>query len=134
MTPEDISTGDAGYRLMPLLRIAQRLGAETGATVGALLERAGYRASRPGFGSGEVRAMLISHPSLVDQWLAYSEAKETPEGWYVLRDAEIGQLLRPASQRRFACIEEAVAQFILRELDHHAGIAAPAGPPPGPLP
>ena len=134
MTPEDASTGDAGYRLMPLLRIAQRLDAETRATVAPLLERAGYRASGPAFGSGQVRAMLTSHPSLVDQWLAYSEAKEIPEGWYVLRDAEIGQVLRPASQRRFACIEEAVAQFILRELAHHAGIAAPAGPPPGPLP
>ena len=43
-----------------------------------------------------------AHPSLLEQWLAYSEDKRTDQGWYVLRDGEIGQLTKPTSQRSYA--------------------------------
>jgi hypothetical protein len=121
---QDKSLSGVGFALMPILRIAQRL--EKGASLREALQRAGYANSRPSFAAADIRALLLAHPQLVDAWLGYSEAKDTPEGWYVLRDAEIGQLSRPSAQRRFASIEEAVAEFILRELDYHAGLT-PAG-------
>jgi hypothetical protein len=114
---EDKSPRAAGFRLMPFLRIAQRLGAgESAGSLRDALQRAGYAQSRPSFGADQVRDVL-------DAWLEYSESKDTAEGWYVLRDGEIGQLSKPASQRQFNSIQEAVAQFIIRELDHHAGLA-----------
>jgi hypothetical protein len=121
---EDKSPPAAGFRLMPFLRIAQRLGA--GASAGSLrdaLQRSGYAQSRPSFGAEQVRGVLDAHPALLDAWLEYSESKDTADGWYVVRDAEIGQLSKPASQRQFNSIQEAVAQFIIRELDHHAGLS-----------
>ena len=121
--PEEDSPGSAGYRLMPLLRLAQRLGSgDPGSAIREALQRAGYARHRPSFAAPDVRAVLAAHPELLEAWLAYSEAKATAEGWYVLRDGEIGQLHRPAAQRQFATIEQAVAEFIVRELDHYAGV------------
>jgi hypothetical protein len=127
--PDPLST--AGYRLMPFLRIAQRRDtADSKVSLRDALQRAAYVQSRPSFSVQEVRAVLNAHPSLVDAWLEYSESKDTADGWYVLRDAEIGQLLKPASQRRFASIQEAVAEFVIRELDHHAGLTDAPGTAP----
>lgn len=120
---EDKPLGTVGLRLLPVLRIAQRLGpGDPAESMRAALRRAGYAGSRPSFGAGEVRALLTAHPSLLDAWLAYSQGKQTAEGWYVLPDAEIGQVSKPSSQRQFASIQEAVAEFILHELDYHAGL------------
>jgi hypothetical protein len=125
--PEPLSA--AGYQLMPFLRLAQLPGGvQSRTSLRDALQRAGYAQSRPFFGVADVRAVLASHPSLVDDWLLYSQDKDTPEGWYVLRDAEVGQLLKPAAQRQFASIQEAVAAFILHELDHHAGVGQDASP------
>jgi len=125
---EDKSLGTVGYQLMPILRIAQRL--DPTVSMREALQRAGYAQSRLSFAAADVRVLLTAHPALVDAWLEYSQGKETADGWYVLPDAEIGQLSRPSSQRQFASIEEAVAEFIIRELDHHAGLAAAAASTP----
>jgi hypothetical protein len=124
VTGKETSLGDAGYRLMPFLRIAQRAGGDSAAFIREALQRSGYAAVRPSFAAQDVRELLALHPPLLEAWLRYSDAKETPDGWYVLRDGEIGQVSNPAAQRQFGSIEEAVAEFILRELDHHAGAAA----------
>ena len=125
MTGQGPSLGDAGYRLMPFLRIAQHLrSGDAAASIREALQRSGYSAARPSFGAQEVREMLTAHPPLLEAWLSYSDGKESRDGWYVLRDGEIGRVSHPASQRQFGSIEEAVAEFILRELDHYAGAAA----------
>jgi len=109
--------------LMAILRIAHEVsGSGGGEALRPALGRTGYATHRPNFTASEVRALLAAHPQLLEDWLAYSEDKRTEGGWYVLRDGEIGQVLKPASQRSYASIEEAVAQFIVRELDHWAGL------------
>jgi hypothetical protein len=116
---------DSDWRLMAILRIAHSVSAAGGATsLHEALARTRYDIHRPSFGPEEIRSMLIKHPSLVEQWLSYSEDKRTDAGWYVLRDGEIGQVLQPRSQRSYATIQEAVAHFIIRELDSHAGLSA----------
>jgi hypothetical protein len=105
---------------MPILRIARSVAA--GLALTEALKRTGYAAHRASFGPDDIRAILWDHPSLVDEWLAYSEDKRTDAGWYVLRDGEIGQVLKPSSQCAYASIQEAVAQFIIRELDSHLGL------------
>jgi hypothetical protein len=117
--------GEAGYRVMPFLRLVQDPALPAG-LFGARLRQAGYAQARAGVEAADVQGVLAAYPALRDAWLGYAEAKTSPDGWYVTRDAEVGQLARPAAQRRFASIDAAVAQFILHELDYHAGIA-PAG-------
>jgi hypothetical protein len=126
--PESLS--EAGYRLMPFLRMAQAAGAGH-ASLAERLRRGGYAPARPSFTVEDVAEVLAAHPSLVDAWLHYAESKQSADGWYVTRDAEVGQVRNPAAQRRFPSITAAVAQFILRELDYQAGTdplggAAPA--------
>jgi hypothetical protein len=116
---------DAGPRhvdftLMAILRVARDTAGPAGVALREALRRSGYKDHRPHFSAQDVRAVLAAHPALLDEWLAYSENKRTEAGWYVLRDGEIGQVLRPSSQRSYPTIEEAVAQFIVRELDHWA--------------
>ncbi|HEY2808508.1 MAG TPA: hypothetical protein VGI91_06910 [Steroidobacteraceae bacterium] len=130
MAIEDKALGTVGYALMPILRLAQQL--PPGGSLTEALQQLGYAKSRASFAAADVRALVSAHPALLDAWLAYSQGKQTADGWYVLPDAEVGQLSRPSSQRHFASIEEAVSEFILRELDHHAALAAPTrgGTPP----
>lgn len=110
--------------LMSILRIAQDLSRPASdLSLRTALERTAYREHRPHFTSAEVRALLEAHPALIESWLAYAEGKRTSEGWYVLRDGEVGEVLRPASQRSYRTIEEAVAAFIVHELDRAAGLA-----------
>ena len=109
------------FRLIAILRIAQQLAARGGAaSLEESLAHAGYAAHRPNFEVADVRALLKAHPLLLEQWLAYAEDKRTDQGWYVLRDGEIGQVTRPSAQRSYATIDEAVAEFIVRELDYWA--------------
>lgn len=113
------------FRLIAILRIARQLSLGEGATsLEAALAHTGYAAYRPSFDAADVRALLAAHPSLLEQWLAYAEDKRTDQGWYVLRDGEIGQITKPTSQRSYATIDEAVAQFVVRELDFWAGLSA----------
>jgi hypothetical protein len=118
MTPTD-------FRLIAILRIAQQVSAREGAgSLEEALAHAGYAAYRPHFDAADVRALLEVHPALLEQWLAYAEDKRTDQGWYVLRDGEIGRVTQPTAQRSYATIHEAVAQFVVRELDFWAGLAA----------
>lgn len=113
------------FRLIAILRIAQQVSAGgAGVSLEQALAHAGYAAYRPRFDAADVRALLESHPALLEQWLAYAEDKRTEQGWYVLRDGEIGQVTSPSAQRSYATIEEAVAQFVVRELDFWAARTA----------
>jgi hypothetical protein len=119
MTSADPAPGRIDFALTAILRIARDVAGGRMALREALT-RSRYREQRPRFSAEDVRAALSAHPVLVDEWLAYSEDKRTEGGWYVLRDGEIGEVLKPASQRSYPTIEEAVAQFILHELDYWA--------------
>ena len=116
--------GRADFTLMAILRIARDISGARGLSLSEALRRSGYRDHRPHFTAREVRAALTAHPALIDEWLAYSEDKRTEAGWYVLRDGEIGQVLKPSAQRSYPTIAEAVAQFIVHELDYWAGTGA----------
>jgi len=112
------------FRVMAILRIGHQVSIRgEGLSIKDALARADYAAYRATFDVADIRALLEAHPSLVEEWLAYSEDKRTEGGWYVLRDGEIGQVLKPATQRSYASIEEAVAQFVVRELDFWAELA-----------
>ena len=66
--------------------------------------------------------MLRQNEALVDQWVMYSEDKRTSGGWYILAESrEIGRVDVPDSIVRFASLDQAVAEYVVRELDYWAG-------------
>ena len=82
------------------------------------LERAEYSRHRPHLGSEDLAAVLKRAPELVDQWICYAENKRVARGWYVRRSGEVGFYGgSPVAPERFETQAEAVAEFILRELD-----------------
>lgn len=87
------------------------------------LAQAQYPALRPSINPGELLPLLKNDPSLVEEWVAYSEDKCTAGGFYVLRTGEVGQVEDQRSRRRYLSIEEAVAEFVLHELDYWQSLA-----------
>jgi hypothetical protein len=110
---------DRNAKLMAILRIghdASLRGDEI--SIYDALVRVHYLAYRLTFKASDLRALIDTHPELVEQWLAYSEDKRTSGGWYALRSGEIGQALKPESRITYSCMSEAVSEFVVRELDH----------------
>jgi hypothetical protein len=110
---------DRDAKLMAILRIGHgaSLGGD-GISIRDGLARVHYLAYRPTFKARDLRALICTHPTLIDEWLAYSEDKRTSGGWYILRSGEVGQALKPESRITYSCMSEAVSEFVVRELDH----------------
>jgi hypothetical protein len=87
------------------------------------LTRTRYRELRQEFQESDLLRHLQADASLVDEWLAYSEDKRTEGGWFLLRTALVGQIRRPAESIQFSSLENAVAAYVIRELDFWASIA-----------
>jgi hypothetical protein len=113
--------GLADGELLAILRIGHETSIRgAGISLRDALAEARYAACRPGFTVDDLRSLLAAHPSLVEEWLAYSEDKRTSGGWYVLRSGVIGQVSKPSSSQRFDTVERAVAEYVVRELDFWA--------------
>ena len=61
--------------------------------------------------------MLEKYPNLCKEWILYSEDKRTSGGWYIKKNNEIGQIINPDSRVNFDSLSEAVAEYIVHELD-----------------
>jgi hypothetical protein len=86
------------------------------------LKVAGYAEHRPSLTAAELRPLVADHPELIDQWLSYSKDKRTDGGWYIRRDGKIGRVLKPRNERQYATIQDAVAEYVVLELDFWAHI------------
>lgn len=87
------------------------------------LSRTCYRELRPQFEESDLLVHLRDHPAVIEEWLLYSEDKRTDGGWYLLQDGTIGQVHRPGEELRFPSLEQAVAAYVVRELDFWANLA-----------
>ena len=116
---------DVNAKLMAILRIGHDASTKgSGLSLREALARTEYKANRPYFGPAELRSAIDANPFLVEEWLSYSEDKRTAGGWYLLRDGELGQTLVPNSRLHYSSIQEAVTEFIVRELDFWSGVTA----------
>jgi hypothetical protein len=82
------------------------------------LAQAQYPALRRSINPSDLLPLLKSDPSFVEEWVAYSEDKRTAGGFYVLRTGEVGRAGTQRSGRNYPSIEEAIAEFVLQELDY----------------
>jgi hypothetical protein len=82
------------------------------------LGRVDYAAARSQLRISEIAEVLRANPQIVEDWVLYCEDKRTDGGWYLdSENLEIGELGIPSSLRTFHTLEEAVAGYILAELD-----------------
>jgi hypothetical protein len=86
------------------------------------LKVAGYAGLRPSLTAAELRPVIADHPELIEQWMSCSKDKRTDGGWYIRRNGNIGRVLKPATMRQYATIQDAVAEFVMLELDFWAHI------------
>jgi len=95
-----------------------------GVSLSQALADTDYRAMRLHFDVHDLRRLVDSNPELLDQWARYSEDKRTAGGWYLkASDSVIGSLAETA-QIRFGSVAEAVANYVIRELDFWSNIGA----------
>jgi hypothetical protein len=89
------------------------------------LSRFRYVDIRPNIRVNDIISVLTDEPDLISQWVTYSEDKRTDGGWYILLEKmEIGRVSDPSSTTTFDTIEEAVAYYVVHELDYWAGTNA----------
>lgn len=107
--------------LLAILRIGRDTSMRgAGLSLGGALSLTHYRELRPHFAESDLLGHLREHPELIEAWLRYSADKRTDAGWYLSEDGTIGQVDRPGEESRFPSIEQAVAAYVVRELDFWA--------------
>jgi hypothetical protein len=105
-------------KLLAILRIGHDTSMRgEGVSLRQALSRVDYLEARRQFVPQDLVPLLQAHGELIDQWIMYSQDKRTSGGWYVTEAGEVGQVDDPNSRMRFASVEEAVAEYIVRELD-----------------
>jgi hypothetical protein len=80
----------------------------------------GYAEYRSSFTAVDLVPIIAAHPELIEQWLSYSEDRRTDGGWYIKRDGTVGRVLQSGTERQFATIPYAVAEYVVLELDFWA--------------
>jgi hypothetical protein len=114
-----LAMSDRDARLISILRIGRDVSPRgDGVSIRDALTRVSYVGYRTTFKANDLLPLIAADPTLVEDWLVYSEDKRTSGGWYILRSGEIGQVSRAASQITYSTIEEALAEFVVRELDY----------------
>ncbi len=88
-----------------------------GVSLRQALSRVNYLDVRRQFNSHDLLPLIHAQRQFIDQWIMYSADKRTMGGWYVTEAGEVGQVDNPKSRMYFASIEEAVAEYVVRELD-----------------
>lgn len=93
-----------------------------GVSLRVAMQRARYSELRTSFNPSDLIPLIERDPLVAEKWLAYSEDKRTSGGWYITGEAELGQVLRPESIVRLSSLPEAVAHYVVRELDFWAAV------------
>ena len=111
-------------KLLEILTIGKETSSRgAGISLQEALARARYKELRPSFGPADLLRLVKAHRTLAEEWIAYVGDKRTSGGWYLSEEGEIGRVFAPESRMRFDSLEEAVAEYVVRELDFWAGLA-----------
>lgn len=101
-------------QLLAILKIGHEVSCRgAGLSLRDAIARARYVELRPCFGPSDLLPLVKSHPEVIEEWIRYSEDKRTSSGWGV---SESG-VVAGSERLTFESLEEAVAEFVVRELD-----------------
>ncbi len=110
-------------QLLTILRIGHETSARgAGLSLHEALARTQYLMARSGFGPIDLLPLIKLHPTLREEWISYSEDKRTSGGWYLTEKGEIGRVGVAEERIKLDSLDEAVAEYVVRELDHWAGV------------
>jgi hypothetical protein len=99
---------------------------EAGLSLRDALAQVGYGNVRKDLNVEELKGLIAQQPNLIEEWDLYSADKRTTGGWYLnAARREIGQIECAESVEQFATPEEAVAEYVLRELDFWFNLGLP---------
>ena len=87
------------------------------------LESTNYSELRKDFGPDDLIEIIRKNQDLVSDWIGYSEDKRTSGGWYLQKPSIIGQVGNPESRKSLDSLEEAVAHYVIQELDYWASVS-----------
>jgi hypothetical protein len=88
----------------------------SGRSLATMLAETDYRRLRRDLDPSDLLPLICANSELVEDWISYSEDKRTLGGWYIV-DRKIGQVGNPQSVRTFPTVSDAVANFVIAELD-----------------
>lgn len=91
-----------------------------GLSIRDALRQARYRECRGALSEAELVPLLSAHPDLITDWLIFSDDKRCDGGWFVTEKAQVGEIRTSDVMRAYASIEEAIAAYVVRELDFWA--------------
>ena len=110
-------------KLLAILRIGDDTSMRgEGVSLKQVLTRVDYVATRKQFEPQDLVPLIQAHQELIGQWLMYSEDKRTSGGWYITKAGVVGRVDDPNNTMHFETIEEAVSEYVVRELDFWAAV------------
>jgi len=114
---------DSTACLLPILRIGHVTSVRgEGISLHQALRVTKYAEHRPNVAAADLRSFIEADPSLVEEWMSYSEDKRTDGGWYLRRNGAVGRVPKATPEYQFDTIEHAVAEYVLLELDFWSGL------------
>src|SRR5712672_3119829 len=118
---------DSTARLLPILRIGHTTSITgDGISLRDALRITNYAEHRPRVAAADLLPLIEADPSLVEEWMSYSEDKRTDGGWYLQRNGVVGRVSKARPEHQFDTIEHAVAEYVLLELDFWSGLSQDA--------
>ncbi len=110
-------------KLIAILRIGHDTSMRgEGVSLKQALSRVDYLEIRKLFDPNDLVPLIKENREFIDQWIMYSEDKRTSGGWYITEAWEVGQVDDPNGITHFASGEEAVAEYVVKELDFWASV------------
>ena len=110
--------------LLQILRIAHDVSMRgKGISILEALHRSSYSRIRSSLQAQAFLPLLDENPDLIKAWLSFSEDKRTTGGWYVLPTGEIGRATPHEVVPRRPSMSQAIAEYVLLELDFWASRA-----------
>jgi hypothetical protein len=116
---EEFTMTDRDAQLLAILKVGHETsmrGSEI--SLRDALIRSRYRELRESLDPNALIPLIRDNPTLIAEWIAYSEDKRTDGGWYLLENGDIGRVGLAESRIHFDSMEEAVANFVVRELNY----------------
>lgn len=108
-------------QLLEVLKIGHNTSVRgEGISLSEALARTSYKELRKNFGPKDLVPIIKTYPALAEEWVSYSEDKRTSGGWYLLNNGEVGRVDHPELREQFSPFPEAVAEYVVRELDFWA--------------
>lgn len=82
------------------------------------MSRTYYRKMRKQFSQEDLIPLIQENEEYITQWIMYSLDKRTSSGWYINEDGDVYK--SNSYLEHYDSIEEAVAVYVIRELDYWA--------------